>query len=342
VVEQESKAVLFPRRGSRAFVLVAACASLMFPDGSTSAQAVSPSSAIRVSMNSATQRVSIHAREVRLVDLLREIGRVTGLEIGSIRAELASDRASLELSDAPLVDALAGLLKSYNTAFVSAAENAERTRRPMPGKLLVISRKDGPGAITAMAPPSSVSPVERLFVDPSTAATVAHELRQPGSEALRTEVEERLLGVLKERDRMFVDVAIDTLKDLAPERALSILLEWLRHDTARVRRAGVVALGRLGHEDAIAPLLVVLDTDATARQAAASSLALIGGRATDALLRAYVAGDNATRYPIAVAIASHGDSSSQRALATLVQAGHTSRPPAAHEVASRRTNRNTD
>ena len=294
-------------------------------------------------MDPATQRVSIHARDARLVDLLREIGRVTGLEIGSVRGELADDRASLELSDAPLVDALAVLLKAYNTAFVSAAEPAERTRRPVPGKLLVISRKDGPAGITAVVSlPASVSPVQRLFVDPSTASTIAHELKQSGSEALRAEVEERLLGILKERDRTFVDVAIDTLKDLAPERALSILLEWLRHDTARIRRAGVVALGRLGHEDAIAPLLVVLDKDATARQAAASSLALIGGRATEVLLRAYVAGDNATRYPIAVAIASHGDSGSQRALATLVQAGHTSRSPAAHELAYRRTNQNTD
>src|SRR5688500_13123755 len=110
---------VFPRRGSRsstvvrssaarAFVLVAACASLMLPDGAASAQpATSPWNAIRVSMDSTTQRVSIHARDARLVDLLREIGRVTGLEIGSVRGELADDRASLELSDAALVDALA-------------------------------------------------------------------------------------------------------------------------------------------------------------------------------------------------------------------------------------------
>jgi hypothetical protein len=135
----------------RGLVLAGACAGVMLSGHSSSAQPahdsitedhaeVSPSDSVSVVVDPTTRRVSFHAREAEVADVLREIARVTGLEIGSVHVELNGGPVSLDVRDVTLVYALAVLLRAYNTVLILPARDDD----PTPGKVLVLSKKAEP------------------------------------------------------------------------------------------------------------------------------------------------------------------------------------------------------
>ena len=307
-------------------------------------------SVLEVVYDLATDVISIKSRETPLGTVLREISTKTHLTLSSSK-EVFDERVSVEFNRLPLDHALKRLLEGFNSTFVyglvgDPARNApNEAPAPRLAKVMVLSKKAAHSLdahavhdqqtqarstyetkSTVYAELAGRDPAEVLRVliegGPEVIKGIVNALREPWRDQEREKMVEVLLERLDNGDFVPSDAVLVALKELAPDAVRDALVKRLSGADPRMRALSAAALGRLGDEGAIEPLLSVLRDDETTRRVAANSLVLIGGRRTmDALLQAYVAGDNNIRYPVSVAIASFGDERSQKALAKLIAAG---------------------
>jgi hypothetical protein len=304
---------------------------------------------VEIRYDGPADRISVRARAARLPEVLREISRATAVTIDWRDDELREVHVSVDIEQASLERAIRQLLGGFNSALsYSSGDAGAGAPRGRLLKVAVLSSKSGASSTNdaaggtsrgepkharswEVARPDSGSVVRHLFENRFAAREIVDILTQRANANLRVETEQALVQILSERDFRRYGPAIDVLKDLAPEKAVTALARWLGVADRQMQVVAAAALGQIKHDGSVEALAPVLTgDDAVARQTAASSLARIGSEtASAALLGAFVSGDDAMRQGVTVAIASHGVPAARQALAGLVAAGPGPRPSGA-------------
>jgi hypothetical protein len=281
--------------------------------------------------------VSISAERTLLSTILEEIVQRGGFSIALPDGPF-DEQVSVKISESSLEAALRRLLAAFNLAFVYAPSSEGNSQALV--KVTILSRRPAtsiPAATPAPASGNLSSPagaptqfddgtlVRRLVAGSVDAVrAIVETLRQSGNEQQRERVVEALLDRLRDKSSVIPDGVITAVKDLAPESATDLLLDFLRSADPQLQNRAAAHLWRFDDERVVEPLSRALRAAAPeTRRAAATSLALIGSpEALDALLNAYQAKDDGIRYPAWLAIVSHGSPASQARLGTLLAAGH--------------------
>ena len=102
--------------------------------------------------------------------------------------------------------------------------------------------------------------------------------------------------------------AADALGELGDEKAVLPLIQALEDDESSVRIEAAEALGRLNNTSSIAPLIKILpDPEEKVRSEATKALTAIGKPAIESLIVALKDGDNLTQEKAAEALGLIGD-----------------------------------
>ncbi len=281
-----------------------------------------------------TDMISIRSHQTPLLIVLEEVSRQAAFQIALPKRGL-DEPLSVAISPAPLDQALKQLLREFNATFVyeprGAAPEGPAASRLV--RVVILSRKtirsdsdaQHPEATRQAVSPAEVRPIELESIrrDPTANSWQADRnalwaLKDPTRAHERQSLVAALLDRLTNADSPPDDGVLAALFELAPDLTIKTLAGMLGAADTRKRTLAAAALGRLRDQRAVEALASALNDEERVRQAAASSLALIGGEGRNVLLRAYLAGNDRIKYAIAVAIASHGDRATREGFARLV------------------------
>jgi hypothetical protein len=297
-----------------------------------------------------TRRFSINASRVPLEKVFELIGKNVPVKVEYEDKQLLKSTVSTTITSKPLEEALEKLLKDYNVLFVySAVDNpGTKTPRTVLVKVSLLSKKESVPADLPTArevprietqatvnqdetPSKGVELIRAIVANkPNVAKEMVKALKEKGTEKEMEEAVAALLNTMLEPIRSddassayTYYESLRALKELAQERAETLLENWLHGEDPEMRVVGATGLGFLENESGIAPLRIALTADdLSTRKVAVGSLARIGGeRATEILFQAYFQGDEGLQKEISSAIAFHGDENSQEALAELMYGG---------------------
>ena len=192
--------------------------------------------------------VSLDVRNVRLADVIREIGEVAGFET-VVRGPLDM-QITRSLTEMPVYETVRQLMRETNFVIIHA-----------PG---------GPNAETAQIT------LVRLY------RPTRQQIPPPSVAAVRESVDPALLASLSADDDRTRVWAVQKLGHTGEESAIAALERVIREDeNALVRGHAAVALGRIGGNQVIPPLQVAVgDPHHTVRLQAVRALRRIGGERT--------------------------------------------------------------
>ena len=144
--------------------------------------------------------------------------------------------------------------------------------------------------------------------EPGEVSQTAAALKQVGSDAERAWVVESLFVLATDQYSSTRSAAVRALQILAPEQAVNPLIAMLDADDEQVRLTAAAELAALGDERAVDPLIAMLDSDdRQVRLTAAAKLAALGNeRAVDPLGRAFNDPDPVVRDAVASSLAQLG------------------------------------
>ncbi len=269
----------------------------------------------------ATDLLSIRARQIPLNTLLQEIAKKSGLTVESRKEELLRESVSVEMKALPLEQALRQLLREFNSALLYS--NASAIRGAVPATRLVgvvlLSKKERAASQESLAPSGDPGTNRIASVDP------ARE-KEKTTEALLRSLES--FAGAESADFSAYLRALNSLKDVAPERVVDPLVNLLlRSQSRQIRVHAASTLGEIADRSAIDPLAWAFrnDEDRLAQQAAMYSLVRIGGeRALEPVFRAFGEGNSDLQQAIALALARKGDEKARERLAAIIASGRVS------------------
>ena len=298
------------------FVLIAAFVGSAQAREEPAADATA-SFALSISYDPANDRLSIHAEDAPLSEVVRELGKTVPLEVRTQTEVILADPLSIEMNEVLLEDALKNVFADYSYTYIRMPDDvAEQSRSSL---IILIARttetpsEGKPGRSVSVAEDDSsndLSKPENLFA------------RQAAAENLSAALLASLYDGTDDPAKFFND--LDTLNRLDSEAALESMLEVMddENTSSRARMRAAQALGQLGDEAAVPVLTKALEgADPAVSQVAAVSLARIGGdNATGTLMQAFKAADPKLNEIAAIAIGMHGDGYAKRQLQQVILA----------------------
>lgn len=260
---------------------------LAFAGGVTAQDVGTPPSkpfVLEITSSGEGDRISIHASQVPLNRLLKELSARTNLTIDWMKEELVADEVSVDITPRPLEQGLKKLLERFNVVFFygSPADTHGEAAGPRLAKVLVVSRKaDASRAGVAVSQrPSNGSPD-----NPADFTARILDLQQRGDSAKLTEF---LLERVNDADAEIQRTAVSFLIRSPEQRAGAALADLVYSGSdLQTRQLAAYGLAQRGDADGVEVLSQALkDPDPRARYMFLIALGNMGEKALPAVRRA--------------------------------------------------------
>ncbi len=300
---------------------------------------------LEVTYDAGTDLLSIQAHGVPLGKVIQKITKKTSLTVKSLKEDLLEEPISLEVKKLSLERAMKKLLQGFNSVFLyspaPATKQISDTYQLV--RVFLLSKKDNVQSNALTEPqatghqkkaPSKDGELIRAIVakKPRVAREIVEVLKKKGTEEdLEEAVDalvETMIASLLAGDATTGHTYYGTLgalKELAPARAVDPLVNLLQDQKAGtlVHALAARALGEMGQESAVGPLMSAFDShDSDVRDAAAFGLARIGGdTGRGFLLQVLRNGELDLQQSAATALAFWGDRQARAALKQVVAEG---------------------
>ncbi len=252
-----------------------------------------------------TDTLTVRANDVAFESLLRSVAAVTGIEIVFVARRGLDRLVSADLSRIPLEEALAHLLRDFGNIIVHSSQNAPNGQ-PRITRVLVGGDRVSRVASAELAERPGESRAERA----RRIADAVASSETPAEDAAATDA---LVSLLDASDQRAYDLAVRTLRDLDPERAIDELERRLDEDPEADEDARGVSERRTVAAAGIGTVLAATPSGESPLELPQSSTEEPAPRpvnadsALDALMEAFSGDDAAVRMAAAQSLARAGD-----------------------------------
>lgn len=267
-----------------------------------------PPQSLELSYDPDSDLLTVRADEVALESLLESIATVTGIEVTFLDRTGLDQRVSVDFSRMALDKVVERLLRGFDKSFLHTPRDGPK-HQPQLSRVIVAGLR----RVTPKWPEFANRPGELAG---ARARRIADAVAKSDRREERDAATEVLISLLDESDRPTYDLAVRTLRELNPERAIDELEQRLEReaesgdDTREVSERRIVAAAGLGTLLEKTPLgEFPAETQETHRDEVAEEQPPPpnAANAIDALMKAFADYDPAARMAAAQSLARAGD-----------------------------------